>query len=183
MKQQESMFWPVVAMLELAVIIVLAVIRPGLGWNWTAIGAIGSAGAAIAAVGIAWWNTVERRRERRVAIQAHANGLRAVLPWVADEAERLSNAGEAGIDARLVWPRSEELFRQVQSIDLAKLLEFDSSTGEHAAVAVQHLRQAHGFLPPEMTLRHGFQRGEQHLRDAAEAATAAAERLEWRCGN
>lgn len=82
------MVWPVVAMLLAAALIVVSCMHPGLTWNWNALGAIGSALAAISAVAIAWAGARERRQDRVRNARAYARGLHVKLSSIVDALER-----------------------------------------------------------------------------------------------
>lgn len=150
MKRQESMFWPVLAMVQFAIIIVLAVMSPGLAWNWTAVGAIGSALAAISAVSIAWAQAQERRRDRVRAARAYARGLHIKLHSIVDALERFCEVLSLS-DDDFISGHSKDLdlaYSLGQSIDVGKLEAIDASLVESLAKGIQLSSRASNVLGP-----------------------------------
>ncbi len=64
------MMWPVIAMVQFAVIIVLWVIPDRFDLNWAAIGAVATAGAAGVALWLGWREGTWRRTERAAEVRA-----------------------------------------------------------------------------------------------------------------
>lgn len=152
MRDQESMLWPVVAMLLGAALIVSLCMHPGLNWNWTAVGAIGSASAALAAVGIALSHAQEQKRGRRRSARAYAHGLRIKLPSIVDALDRFCDVLNCSDDTFSgSAPEDLELaYSLAQSIDVGILKVIDESLVAALTEGIQLISRARNAFAPEL---------------------------------
>lgn len=117
-------------------------------------GAVRSALAAISAVGIAWRQERERRRDRVREARAYARGLHVKLPSIIDALERACDVFNFS-DDEFIKGDLKDLdlaYSLAQSIDVGKLESLDGSLVESLAEGVQLVSRANNAFGPNRGL-------------------------------